>query len=180
MADSHLRIPVEGRLVATARTEHTIVACLDDATLATSAARLESRGVTVWRLPAGSDGHVDALAMLRRVAHEGMTDILCEGGSTLGTSLLDQRLATRLAVFVAPKLSGADGMPALGALRRHVQLEAATWERVGDDVLLLASAHGVGSAHGVASPHDGPDGSERETGSRAAPLTKDATTCSQD
>jgi len=173
VADSQLRIPVEGRLVSTARVEHTVVACLDDETLATRAAALESRGVVVWRLPPAGDGRLDALAMMRRAAREGITDILCEGGATLGTALLDQQLATRLAVFVAPKLSGAGGVPALGDLRGNTRLETIVWERVGDDMLLMASVRPG------ASTQDQPRERDRETSSREAPQTKDATTCSQ-
>ncbi len=173
VADSRLRTPLEGRLVATASSERTIVAGLQDPAFAAKAAALESRGVTVWRFPAGGDGHLDAHPLLRRIASEGMTDILCEGGSTFGTALLDQGLATRLAVFVAPKLSGSGGVPALGELRRHVQLETATWERVGDDMLLTASAHGV------AASIPGPDGTDDEAGSGSAPTNEDAKTCSR-
>ncbi len=167
VADSHLRVPLEGHLVTTAHAERTVVACLDDAALSTKTIALEGEGVSVWRLPAGSDGHLDAHALLCRLAAEGMTDVLCEGGATLGTALLDRGLATRLAVFVAPKVSGSIGVPALGELGNHIRLDGAIWERVGSDMLLIAQTRG------------GTPGLAGEIGGREAPQTEDATTCSQ-
>ncbi len=168
VADSHLRIPVDARLVSTAGAVRTVVACIDEEGLAARAATLEKENVTVWRLPVASDGRLDAVALMRRLAAEGMTDVLCEGGSTLGTALLDRNLATRLAVFVAPKVAGAGELPALRELGRHIRLENATWERMGDDMLLIAS---VDAAR---------DGSNTVAGSRGVLQTEGATTCSQD
>ncbi len=165
VADSRLRTSDDARLVRTARDVRTVIACIDDPSLRTRACSFESEGVTVWRLPAGPDGRVDARALLRRAANEGMTDILCEGGATLGTVLLNSALATRLAVFVAPKLAGNDGVRAFGELASHVTLEDAEWEEIGNDVLF--------TAHVRSSP-DAVD----ET-SRSRRPAEDLTTCSR-
>ena len=61
-------------------------------------------------------GHLDLQAAFRRLAEEGLTRILCEGGGTLAARLVAGRLVDDLALYSAGCLIGADGTPALGPL----------------------------------------------------------------
>jgi diaminohydroxyphosphoribosylaminopyrimidine deaminase/5-amino-6-(5-phosphoribosylamino)uracil reductase len=70
-----------------------------------------------------------------------VTHLLVEGGARVTASFLAAGLVDRLAVFVAPKLVGADGVPLLAArgparMADALALERVTVERVGDDVLV--------------------------------------------
>jgi diaminohydroxyphosphoribosylaminopyrimidine deaminase/5-amino-6-(5-phosphoribosylamino)uracil reductase len=61
--------------------------------------------------------------------------LLLEGGPTLATSFLAADLVDKVALFVAPTLSGA-GPVAFGPLAEARTLRHVSAERVGEDVLL--------------------------------------------
>jgi diaminohydroxyphosphoribosylaminopyrimidine deaminase/5-amino-6-(5-phosphoribosylamino)uracil reductase len=62
------------------------------------------------------EGHVELRHALRRLAREGLTEILVEGGGGLAAALLRGGLVDELHWFSAPRLLGGDGRPALGPL----------------------------------------------------------------
>ncbi len=100
--------------------------------------RLEDRGVRVLEVPL-RDGHVDLGRGLRRLAREGVTEVLVEGGGELAAGLMRRGLVDELHWFSAPRLLGGDAIPALGALgvstlARAPRLEDVRVRRVGRDV----------------------------------------------
>jgi diaminohydroxyphosphoribosylaminopyrimidine deaminase/5-amino-6-(5-phosphoribosylamino)uracil reductase len=72
---------------------------------------------------------------LKRLAAEGVQSLLLEGGPTLASSFLRERVVDKLLLFVAPTLAGSGPrwVDELGASLSLAGLEA---ERVGDDLLL--------------------------------------------
>ncbi len=99
---------------------------------------LEDRGVRVLEVPL-RDGHVDLGRGLRRLAREGVTEVLVEGGGELAAGLMRRGLVDELHWFSAPRLLGGDAIPALGALgvstlARAPRLEDVRVRRVGRDV----------------------------------------------
>ena len=62
------------------------------------------------------DGHVDLKPALSRLAREGLTQILVEGGGELAAALLRRNLVDELHWFVAPRVLGGDGRASVGAL----------------------------------------------------------------
>ncbi|MEL7087356.1 MAG: bifunctional diaminohydroxyphosphoribosylaminopyrimidine deaminase/5-amino-6-(5-phosphoribosylamino)uracil reductase RibD [Planctomycetota bacterium] len=89
---------------------------------------------------------------LRRLADEGVTNVLVEGGATLVGALLKAQLVDQLLVFTAPKLVGdAAALPAVQGLSCDTMDEALPLKlvdvrRLGDDVLLdyrVAAAEAV-------------------------------------
>jgi len=72
---------------------------------------------------------------LRALAAEGVRSLLLEGGPTLARSFLAADLVDKVALFVAPTLSGA-GPVAFGSLAEARTLRHVSAERVGDDVLM--------------------------------------------
>jgi diaminohydroxyphosphoribosylaminopyrimidine deaminase/5-amino-6-(5-phosphoribosylamino)uracil reductase len=72
---------------------------------------------------------------LRALGAEGVRSLLLEGGPTLATSFLTVDLVDKVALFIAPTLSGA-GLTAFGALADARPLRHVSAERVGDDVLV--------------------------------------------
>ena len=86
--------------------------------------------------------HLDLRRGLRRLAREGLTEVLVEGGGMLAAELLRAGLADEIHWFTAPRLLGSEGKPALGelglrSLARAPALEAARVQRVGRDVLVV-------------------------------------------
>jgi len=145
--DTRLRTPALSRLAAGARATRTIVACAEGAP-ASARRTLEELGVEVWTVRAG-DGGVDLAAVMGRVAAEGMTAVLCEGGPTVASALVRAALVDRVAFFVAPSLAGAAETAALGDLGPEwkggaSRLEDVRWTAVGCDVLLEARVRRAG------------------------------------
>ncbi len=113
VADSHLRLPLTSRLVATASSVPTWVLARPSAD-SHRAAALESAGVVVIRV-ADSPAGVDFPAALRALGERGITRLLAEGGAALAAALLRDDLVDRIAWFHAPSVMGGDGWPATQA-----------------------------------------------------------------
>ena len=113
VADSHLRMPLTARLVATAASAPTWVLTRDSIDPHRAAA-FESAGVAIIRVGDSSVG-VDLAHGLRMLAERGITRLLVEGGAQLAAALLRDDLVDRLAWFHAPAVMGGDGWPAAQA-----------------------------------------------------------------
>jgi len=72
---------------------------------------------------------------LAALGAEGVRSLLLEGGPTLAASFLAADLVDKVALFVAPTLSGA-GPTAFGALSEPRALRHVSAERIGDDVMV--------------------------------------------
>ncbi|MBQ7432660.1 MAG: bifunctional diaminohydroxyphosphoribosylaminopyrimidine deaminase/5-amino-6-(5-phosphoribosylamino)uracil reductase RibD [Lachnospiraceae bacterium] len=103
ICDSHLRIPLDCRIVQTASDYPTIVACAVADT--EKVGQLTRHGIQVEVLP-GEDGRVDLKKLMHTLGQLGIDSILAEGGGTLHDSLRSAGLIHQLEVFVAPKLFG--------------------------------------------------------------------------
>ncbi len=102
--------------------------------------RLERNGVRVFPLPRAGTG-VDLRAGLRRLAREGVTQVLVEGGGEIAASLLRAGLVDSVHWFAAPLFLGGDAVPALGRLgqssvARSLALLAPEVHRLGCDLYL--------------------------------------------
>jgi diaminohydroxyphosphoribosylaminopyrimidine deaminase/5-amino-6-(5-phosphoribosylamino)uracil reductase len=89
-------------------------------------------------------GHLDLRKAFGRLAREGLTEVLVEGGGELAAALLRARLIDEFHWFVAPKLIGGDGRPALASLglrqlAKAVALKEVRTRKSGDDILLTGS-----------------------------------------
>lgn len=85
-------------------------------------------------------GMVTPVELLERTAGEGLGLVLCEGGGTLGASLLKLRLVDRLSIFTAPALLGSTGLPLLGdlgvgSIGGVIRLQDPVVTRTGEDIL---------------------------------------------
>ena len=112
LVDSRLRIPLEARLYQGRDVGRTWVLCSRRAR--GRKARLD-RGARVLETPVRA-GHIDLRRGLARLAREGLTEVLVEGGGELAAALLRRELVDELHWFTAPSLIGGDGRPSLGAL----------------------------------------------------------------
>ncbi len=105
ICDSNLRLPLESKLVQTARDIPTIVACRDSADqdfLAKEKA-LQEKGVQIIR---AGPSCVDLRLLLKALGERNLDSVLVEGGSKINFSFLEQGLAQKLYCFVAPKIFG--------------------------------------------------------------------------
>ena len=104
--DSQLRMPLDCRLVATAR--RWPVTVLTRRGRGARAAALQRRGVQVASV-AGRGRLVQLGNALGLLGSEGVTSLMVEGGSELLGSFLAERLFDQLALFEAPLLLGGRG-----------------------------------------------------------------------
>lgn len=114
VADSHLRISLTSRLVASAGAAPTWILHRDGADGGRRQA-LEWAGVRCLEVGAAETG-VDPAQALAALASEGLTTVLVEGGAQLAASLLRVGLVDRIAWFHAPGVLGQDAYAAVQAL----------------------------------------------------------------
>ena len=130
--DSALRLPVDSKLVETAKGDVLVF------TVSRDGERIEAlrgRGVRVESLPAES-GRVPLALVLDRLGAEGVLTLLTETGTRLNTALLAAGLVDRLTLFSSPQVMGAEAVPAFGGMAMPVRLTWAEVGRVGEDVCL--------------------------------------------
>jgi diaminohydroxyphosphoribosylaminopyrimidine deaminase/5-amino-6-(5-phosphoribosylamino)uracil reductase len=109
VCDTRLRLPLSLRLFSRRLGPGTVVACGTSASRRRQAT-MEARGARVWRLREAGGG-VSPRALLERLAREGRYDVLVEGGARLAAAWIEARVVDRIALFVAPRLLGAAGLP---------------------------------------------------------------------
>jgi diaminohydroxyphosphoribosylaminopyrimidine deaminase/5-amino-6-(5-phosphoribosylamino)uracil reductase len=128
-----------GRLDAGARVFDTTVAptfVVGERLDAEAAPLLRARGVEL--IETGPDGLAEGL---RELARRGLLDLLCEGGPTLGASLLGGGLIDRVTLFIAPVVIGSGApelfaAPAVGAVSAAWRLHDVESRRICDDHLV--------------------------------------------
>jgi diaminohydroxyphosphoribosylaminopyrimidine deaminase/5-amino-6-(5-phosphoribosylamino)uracil reductase len=139
--DSHLRLPLESRLVQSVVTERrndVLVFCSSAAKEKDKKSELEERGVRVEAVPpAASDGRPDIHAILRRLGQLEITSLMIEGGSTVNRTALASGVVDKVFLYYAPKVLGAGSVPlaAGNGFRIDEALEVSRLQlhRFGDD-----------------------------------------------
>ncbi len=138
--DTHLRIPLQAKLLTDEWVKKTIIFS-STATDEAKIADIQKRGARVIRLETQEEGRLPLQTVLQKLAARQIAHVLVEGGSRIFSAFLQEGLADRLAVFIAPKLFGS-GLPAMQltgySADRPLTLNHVRWRRVGEDVLLTA------------------------------------------
>ncbi len=138
VVDSHLRISLTSRLVATAGADPTWVLHRSGITPERRDAFIGA-GVRLFETAGGERG-VDLRAGFAALGAAGLTRVLVEGGAQLAAGLLRDGLVDRIAWFHAPGIMGGDGWPAaqafgvqtLAAMPRFIRRSV---RPIGDDML---------------------------------------------
>jgi diaminohydroxyphosphoribosylaminopyrimidine deaminase/5-amino-6-(5-phosphoribosylamino)uracil reductase len=136
--DSALRLPLESRLVTTAReTPFWVVA--GEAAPKERAEALQRRGAEVLSV-GSSAGRLDLAAVLHALAERGITRLMVEAGPILAAAFLAADLVDEAVLLRAPVSIGADGIDALEgrpleALTRSERLVLTGSEMVGADTM---------------------------------------------
>lgn len=149
LVDGSLRVPASARLFAAkssagaaksglGRAGETWIICREGVRGLAAARERADRVIEASRT---ASGHVDLVDALRALAKAGLTTILVEGGGRLAAALLQADLIDEVHWFLAPRLIGEDGRPALGAMgfeRLHdaLSIDALEVRRCGPDLHL--------------------------------------------
>ncbi|HHT9137347.1 MAG TPA: bifunctional diaminohydroxyphosphoribosylaminopyrimidine deaminase/5-amino-6-(5-phosphoribosylamino)uracil reductase RibD [Candidatus Wunengus sp. YC60] len=114
VVDSNAAIPVNSRLLSTINEGEIIVAVSTNAPR-NRVEKLEQLGCKIVQTK-DMNGRVDLKELFHRLGETKLTNILVEGGSRVITSVIEDRLADRVMVFVAPIIIGGEGAksPVLG------------------------------------------------------------------
>lgn len=110
--DSHLRLPLDSRLVQTVGEVPVWVIAAETAPLEPELA-LVTAGVEVMRVSAGPDGHLDLGEALTLLGTRGLTRVFSEGGPIIGETLALASLADEVIVSTSPKPLGEPGVVAV-------------------------------------------------------------------
>lgn len=73
--------------------------------------RLAARGALVWSVPGSREGSVSIRRLLSRLARQGVTSLMVEGGAKTLWSFFRSGLVDRVAVFMAPRILGGESAP---------------------------------------------------------------------
>ena len=108
--DSHLRLPVESRVVKTAQNDVLVFCCFAEDK---KRQELLKRGVRVEQIPRSSqDGHPDLEAVARQLGKMEITSLMIEGGAMVNGAALDARIVDKVFLYYAPKiLAGSGSVP---------------------------------------------------------------------
>ena len=120
ICDSHLRIPLDSRIVQTAKDVKTIVAttaCPNDDALEYNKKKNEliKSGIEIVETES-ADGHVNLPQLMKILGSMQIDGILLEGGGTLNYSALNAGIVNQVDMYIAPKIFGGSGKytPVLG------------------------------------------------------------------
>ena len=140
--DGSLRLPSGSRLVKSLREGPVVVFCRPNAPRS-KRRRLSAAGVDIETVATvGRKGRLDLEAVLRQLAERNLANVLVEGGGELHASFLEQGLADRLVLYIAPRLiGGTTARPLVGgrgvaAVSEAPVLTKARCTRVGDEWML--------------------------------------------
>ncbi len=138
IADSHMRIPLDCRIVQTANEIPTILAvCCENE----KSDALRSRGVEIIKIPEFG-GSIDMQKLMTALGERGIDSILLEGGGTLAFSAFAAGVVDKARIYIAPKiLGGADAKtPVEGMGFPHPDMAAMlygiTTRSVGKDIVI--------------------------------------------
>jgi diaminohydroxyphosphoribosylaminopyrimidine deaminase/5-amino-6-(5-phosphoribosylamino)uracil reductase len=143
--DAEARIPLAGKLVATARETPLVIACLAVVSEARRR-KLTDAGCRVLPLR-GARGRVDAEELLRALGAQRITNLMIEGGASVFADFFERRLVDEVRIFIAPKLLGGAAAPGpiagsgIPSPADAVKLDHAVWTQVGVDMLLTATTN---------------------------------------
>jgi diaminohydroxyphosphoribosylaminopyrimidine deaminase/5-amino-6-(5-phosphoribosylamino)uracil reductase len=127
LLDGRLRVPSTARLFDVSADAQTWVICRKGAR---GMQRARAASTRLIEVPPTKDGFVDLPRAFRRLAKEGLTTVLVEGGGRLAAALLRADLVDEVHWMLAPRLIGADGRAGLGALGLEHLAEAVSIDPV--------------------------------------------------
>jgi diaminohydroxyphosphoribosylaminopyrimidine deaminase/5-amino-6-(5-phosphoribosylamino)uracil reductase len=139
--DSQLRIPLDCKLLATAKKAPVLVVTSEEAVQKDpqTVEKITLKGAEVLAVPT-TQGRCDINSLLDELSKRGIAQLLVEGGPTVIASFLKQRLVDEVCIYIAPKILGGSGnvniTESMAKLTEAVGLHYVDIKRFGDDVRL--------------------------------------------
>jgi diaminohydroxyphosphoribosylaminopyrimidine deaminase / 5-amino-6-(5-phosphoribosylamino)uracil reductase len=135
--DSHLRLPLESRLVTTANADLLVFCSFAEEK---RKAELERRGVRVCQVVQAKEaGHPDLAQVMRRLGEMEITSVMIEGGANVNWVALETDMVDKVFLYYAPKiLAGTGSVPFAGGrgfrgMQEAAQVKNIRLHRFGED-----------------------------------------------
>jgi len=135
--DSHLRLPLESRVVKTAQDDLLVLCSFAEEK---KRKQLQQKGVWVEQIPQPTAaGHPDLTAVLRHMGEREITSLMIEGGAMVNWAALSSGIVDKIFFYYAPKiLAGTGAVPfSAGAGFAHLadaaQVTSLRLHRFGED-----------------------------------------------
>jgi diaminohydroxyphosphoribosylaminopyrimidine deaminase / 5-amino-6-(5-phosphoribosylamino)uracil reductase len=124
IVDSHLRLPLESRIVQTANNDVLVFCSFAEEK---RKQQLQSKGIQVQQVDsAGPDGRPDLQAICRRLSEREITSVMIEGGAMVNWAALASGTADKVFFYYSPKiLAGTGSVPFAGGAGFRKMSEAA-------------------------------------------------------
>jgi len=139
--DSSLRIPLDCKLLATAKKAPVLIYTSENSVRANPqiAAKITKKGAELLTYP-DTQGRSNLYFLLDELSKRGIAQLLVEGGPRVLTSFLKEDLADEIVVYIAPKILAAQGSVDIAGpmaeLTQAISLHYVEIEHFGDDVRL--------------------------------------------
>lgn len=137
--DSGLRIPLDCKLLATAKKTPALVVTGRDAIEANpqTAEKIRKKGAEILAVPI-TQGGCDIKPLLDELSNRGIAQLLVEGGAEVITSFLVQSLADEVNIYISPQVLAARGATSVSSpmekLVKTIDLNHIEIKHFGDDV----------------------------------------------
>lgn len=139
--DSHLRIPLDAKVLNLSSKAKTYVAT----TISASTSKLKEikkKKAEILIMDADETGRVNLLGLMEELARLGMTNVLVEGGARVNATALRSGVVDKVIFFIAPRILGGDdargsiggGSPA--SLDDAVKLTCVSHTNAGQDIMV--------------------------------------------
>jgi diaminohydroxyphosphoribosylaminopyrimidine deaminase/5-amino-6-(5-phosphoribosylamino)uracil reductase len=132
ISDSHLRLPLESRLVRSVQSAATGGISKNDVLVFCSfsdekkKSELEARGIRVEQIPAvAPEGRPDIHSVLRRLGQLEVTSVMIEGGAAVNWAALSSGVVDKVFLYYAPRILAGTGSVPFAAGAGFCQMDEA-------------------------------------------------------
>jgi riboflavin-specific deaminase-like protein len=136
--DTHLRTPLNARLMKRTATRPWIINAEDDGNKQFQA--LKDAGSIPIRCAASRAGKIDLHALMKILTEKQINSVMVEGGARVITSFVNSRLVDQFIVTVSPRFVG--GLPVIDSdglqFETHLELAEVSYRHAGDDLIIWA------------------------------------------
>ncbi|MDO9178273.1 MAG: bifunctional diaminohydroxyphosphoribosylaminopyrimidine deaminase/5-amino-6-(5-phosphoribosylamino)uracil reductase RibD [Agitococcus sp.] len=138
--DSQLRMPLDALILQKAGV---IIVTNQDITHV-KVQQLQALGVDVWCFDSSSSAKIDVLQVLKKLADQGVNDVLVEAGAAVAGAFVEANLVDEWVLYFAPTLLGSDAKPMfdlpIQTMAQQQKLQISDMRMIGKDLRVLATA----------------------------------------
>jgi diaminohydroxyphosphoribosylaminopyrimidine deaminase/5-amino-6-(5-phosphoribosylamino)uracil reductase len=136
--DSQLRMPLDALILQTMG----VIVVTHQPTTHIKVQQLQALGVDVWCFTALSSSKIDVLQVVKKLAEQGVNDVLVEAGASVAGAFVEANLVDEWVLYFAPTFLGSDAKPMfdwpIQTMAQQQKLHISDMRMVGADIRLIA------------------------------------------